>query len=145
MRLHVPCSLSVVLLVCGCFDPKLDPGAPAPNYNPAAQDDDYPEPKGSESRSRSTDANDTPTAAGGNRRALPQGSTRIIKDFEGLTPEKLRKVYEENDALLENGSQEASQDGDAEDGDAEAAGRSSDVPEKEPAGPEGASPPETPE
>ena len=141
MRLHVPCALSVVFLVCGCFDPKLDPGAPAPNYNPAALRDDYPEPKGSASRTRSTDANATPAAAGGNRRARPQGSGQIIKDFQGLTPEKLRKVYEENDAWQRNDrAQEAS-----EAGNAEAAGQSSEVPEKEPAGLDGASPPETPE
>lgn len=141
MRVHVPCALSVVFLVCGCFGPKLDPGAPAPNYNPAAQRDDYPEPKGSASRPRSADANATPATAGDNRRALPQGSGQILKDFQRLTPERLRKVYEENDAWQRNDrSQEASQAGDAE-----PAGRSSDVPEKEPAGPEGASPPETPE
>ena len=112
MRLHVPCALSVVFLVSGCFAPKLDPGAPAPNYNPAAQRDDYPEPKGSASRSHS---------AGDDRRALPRGSGKILKDFERLTPERIRKAYEENDAWQRNdGSQEASEA-------------------------DGASPPETPE
>lgn len=111
----------------GCFGPAQDPHAPAPNYNPAAEREDYPQPEGSDSRPSSDSSND--------KQGKPGGSASIVKDFQALTPDKLREGLREND-----GSSKAD-----ETGDSDAPPPPSDAPDKDQANPRDVVPPGAPE
>lgn len=71
MRAYIAGPLLYVAMLSGCFGPS-DAGAPAPNYNPAAERDDYPEPEGSDRRS--PDATSAGAAETSEANAPPQPS-----------------------------------------------------------------------
>lgn len=68
--------------LCGCSN---DATKPAPNYNPAAEREDYPEPAGSDTRPAETQDQSRPA---------PRGSGSVFKDFKNLDEEKFRKDLE---------------------------------------------------
>ena len=82
MRILTGWAISCCFL-CGCSN---DATKPAPNYNPAAERDDYPEPAGSDTR---------PADAQDESRPPPRGSGSVIKDFQNLDEDALRKASEE--------------------------------------------------
>jgi hypothetical protein len=84
MRALIAGSLLCVAMLSGCSGPD-DAGAPAPNYNPATERDDYPEPSGSATRpagsaTRTSGAETNSAIETGEANAPPQPSEAPADD-----------------------------------------------------------------
>lgn len=84
MRAYLAGSLLCVASLSGCLGSKDDQGASAPNYNPAAEREDYPEPAGSDSRP--SDATPGGAVESGDASAPPQPSDNNRVDPDIAVP-----------------------------------------------------------
>ena len=98
MRRHLafaPPALLATILASGCTGPKLDPGAPAPNYNPAAEREDYyPEPAPGSPTPVVVESQDgAKPLAGRYYGSLGRG---VVEAFERLNAEKLKPAIDDS-------------------------------------------------